>query len=549
MDGLIIEQQMDEKTKALLLMMEKDISEKNKELASKDKEITNLKNELDFLKNQLLNKNKMIFGKSSEQLDSDQLSIFNEAEKYNDSSLPEPTIEEITYKRKKASAYTGKKDNLANLKRVVIEHKLDEDKLICDICNAQLTVIGTKSKEILRYKPAELYIEEHITYSYACGPCQKTDGNANIISTKAPNTFLYKSMASNELLSHAICLKYQYALPLYRQETYFDMLGVNLSRQTLSNWMIGAANEFQPVYDIMKDELLRSHYAQADETTLVVVDSKGQDSRSKHYMWLYKNGGSKKRIIVYDYQRTRSGSCPKEFLRGFSGTLQTDGYQGYNSIENVNRIYCLAHIRRKYFDIVSKLEGEALIHSRAVIGFDFCEQLYKIEKELRDQYENDDNYYKIRYETRLEKSAPIIEKFINYVDAEINAALPRSPLGQALEYSKKLLPSFRLFLTDGSFEIDNNASERAIKNFVIGRKNWILCNTPKGAKSSAIIYSLIETAKANNLSVENYLTFLMNVMGDLEIKDKSTLLKYLPWSKELPMDLYLDNKSIHKKKD
>jgi transposase len=181
----------------------------------------------------------------------------------------------------------------------------------------------------------------------------------------------------------------------------------------------------------------------------------------------------------------------------------------------------------------------ALKNSRALLGFNFCEELYKIEKELREKYQDDDHYYAKRYETRIEKSAPIIEDFIKYVDLELKNAVPKSPLGQALEYSKKLLPSFRTFLTDGSLEIDNNASERAIKPFVIGRKNWLLCNTPKGARSSATIYSVIETAKANGLAIEKYLVYLMDVLSNLEVKDKNkdTLLKYMPWSKDLLLDL------------
>jgi len=542
MNDLNIEEQLDYKTKNIISKMEKEIE-------LKDKEIRDLKNELSFLKNQVLNKNKKIFGKSSEQMDSNQISLFDEAEKFCDSKVAEPTIEEIAYKRKKASSYVGKKDNLANLERVIIEHKLDEDKTNCDKCNGQLVVIGTKSKEILKYKPAELYIEEHITYSYACKSCEEAEGKANIITTKAPNGLLYKSMASNELISHVINLKYQYALPLYRQETYFDMLGANLSRQTMSNWIIGAAREFESVYDMMKEELLKSHYVQADETTVVVVDSKGEDSKAKKYMWLYKTGEYKDPIILYDYQKTRSSSCPKGFLKGFSGIIQTDGYAGYNHVENVKRLYCLAHIRRKYFDIVTKLDKEALKNSRAVIGFNFCEQLYKIEKDLREEYAGKDDYYEKRYETRLEKSAPIIEEFIKYVDIEIKSALPRSPLGAALEYSRKLLPSFRIFLTDGSLEIDNNASERAIKPFVIGRKNWLMCNTPKGARASATIYSIVETAKSNGLVVEKYLVYLMDVLCNLENKDNNMLLKYMPWSKELPETVKLQNRNLHCKKD
>lgn len=262
----------------------------------------------------------------------------------------------------------------------------------------------------------------------------------------------------------------------------------------------------------MKEKLIESHYVQADETTVVVVDSKGNDTKAKKYMWLYKTGEPKNPIILYDFQKTRSGSCPKEFLIGFSGILQSDGYQGYNSVENVKHIYCLAHIRRKYFDIVSKLKDEALKDSRALIGFNFCEQLYKIEKELREEYGSSEDFYAKRFEIRLEKSVPIIEAFIKYVDEEIPKALPKSPLGQALAYTQKLLPSFRIFLTDSALEIDNNASKRAIKAFVIVRKNWVLHNTSRGASSSATIYSVIETAKANGLAVEKYLTYLIDVL-------------------------------------
>ncbi|WP_242859347.1 IS66 family transposase zinc-finger binding domain-containing protein, partial [Caloramator mitchellensis] len=163
-----MENHLDENVKVIISKLEKEI-------ADKDLEINNLKNELEFLKNQILNKNKKIFGKSSEQLNVDQISLFNEAEKYSNDKADEPTIEEITYKRKKPSSYVGKKDNLADLKRVVIEHKLDEDKAVCDKCHEKLSIIGTKTKEVLKYKPAELYIEEHITYSYACKSCEKTD--------------------------------------------------------------------------------------------------------------------------------------------------------------------------------------------------------------------------------------------------------------------------------------------------------------------------------------------------------------------------------------
>lgn len=208
----------------------------------------------------------------------------------------------------------------------------------------------------------------------------------------------------------------------------------------------------------MKQNLIRNNYIHADETPVKVIDSKGKESKSKHYMWVYVSDREENSIILYDYQKTRSSSCPVNFLKGFSGYLQTDGYSGYNKVEHVKRLYCLAHIRRKFFDIITELNGEALKQSRAIIGFNYCEKLYSIEKDLREQYSGSDNYYDDRHRIRLEKSLPIFNEFQNYIDTEIPDALPASALGKALSYTQKLLPTMKAFFTDGSLDIDNNAA-------------------------------------------------------------------------------------------
>lgn len=237
--------------------------------------------------------------------------------KYSYSKIEEPTLEEITYKRAKKNTYTGKKDNPPTLERVFIEHKLDAEDLNCKkCCNEliELVEIGVKSrKEIIKYIPAKLIVEEHVIYSYACKSCEKENGDSNIISTKMPQTIFYNSIASNELIAHTITLKYQHAMPLYRQEKYFDMMGATLSRQTLCNWTMSAADALVPIYNHMRKELLNRNYIQADETTLKVINDNGKDSRSKKYMWLYMSNTDSKQVILYDYQSTRSSSCPKKF--------------------------------------------------------------------------------------------------------------------------------------------------------------------------------------------------------------------------------------------
>lgn len=539
MNHEILTNELDETTKSLI----KKVEIMEKELSSKDEEIRKLKNELEFLKGVISNKNRKIFGVSSEQVDVNQLSLFNEPERFSDSKVEEPTLEEITYKRAKKSNYIGKKDNLSNLERVVIEHKLEGDDLNCKDCGEPLTEIGVKSrKDIIRYIPAKLVVEEHVIYSYACKSCEKETGESNIISAPAPQTIFYNSMASNELIAHTLILKYQHAMPLYRQGTYFDMMGATLSRQTLCNWTMSAAEALEPIYNHMKNELLTRHYIHADETTLKVINDNGKDSKSKKYMWLYMSETKSSPVILYDYQSTRSSSCPKNFLGDFKGFLQTDGYNGYNSVSNATRVYCLAHIRRYFHNIIADLDKEALKNSRAIIGFNYCEQIYKLEKELRESYSSDENYYDIRFKVRVKNLAPIIDNFVEYVEREIRNALPRSPLGKALDYAKKHLPGLKNVLLDGCLEVDNNAAERAIKPFVIGRKNFLFANTAKGATSSANIYSIVESAKANNLVVERYLVYLFDNLSKIDLSDSDSLENLMPWSNKIPENMKIKDR-------
>ena len=283
----------------------------------------------------------------------------------------------------------------------------------------------------------------------------------------------------------------------------------------------------------MKSELLKRNYIHADETVLKVLRDDGKEaSKSNSYMWLYMSDTDKKPIVLYDYQKTRASSWTKKFLGDYKGYLQTDGYAGYNSVSEATRIYCLAHIRRKFHEIVSIPDKETLKDSRAIIGFNYCEQIYNLEKEIRELYSNNKDYYDIRFKERQTKLAPILDNFISYIDEDIKNALPRSPLGKALDYAQKYVPSLKNVLLDGSLEVDNNAAEQEIKPFVIDRKNFLFCKTAKGATASNYLYSIIETAKANNLVVEKYLVYLFENL--IEANDNHSLGNLMPWSDSIP---------------
>ncbi len=537
---------LDEKTQILINQLhtqiaskDDEIAFKNDEIMAKNDEIKTLENELAYLKGQILKKNNKIYGRSSEKVDSDQLSIFNEAETNANLKQEEPTIEAVVVKRKNTTKRT-KKESFENLETVVIEHKLEDDEKECPTCKGDLHVVGKKVTEKLRFVPAKLYVEKHITYTYGCRRCEQEGTESTFVQAKTSNDFLQKSMATPELIAHILYLKYSHAMPLYRQESYFRMLGVELSRQTLSNWVIKAADEFDNIYNLMKNELLSRDYIQADETTVTVIHEDGKEAKSKKYMWLYRTGASIKPVIIYDYQKTRSSSCAINFLNGFNGTLQTDGYKGYGKVENVDWVSCMAHIRRKFYEIIKPLDEEALKKSRAIIAFNYCEKLYKIEKHLREKYSKDENYYDERYKVRQKESKPILEKFIKYIENEIPNALEKSSLSKALKYANDELPKLRYYLEDGKIEIDNNGAERAIKPFVIGRKNWLFMNTSKGAKASALIYSIIETAKANGLKIDRYLEYIMNSLSNLPITERTeeNLINIMPWSNTLPDNIY-----------
>ena len=304
----------------------------------------------------------------------------------------------------------------------------------------------------------------------------------------------------------------------------------------MSNWTIACSDKLDFIYDKLREKLLLSNYIQADETTLKVVDTQGKESRSKTYMWLYKNQSCDNQIILFDYQKTRSSSCPKKFLEGFSGYLQTDGYNGYNKVDNATRIYCLAHIIRKFFEVIQPIlnDKEALGRSRALIEFNYCEQIYELEKDIKKNYNSNEDFYDKRYKIRQKKLKPILDEFKCFVYDEVENALPKSSLGKALEYAKELLPNMYFILEDGHLEIDNNAAERAIKPFVIGRKNWLFCKNQKGAHASATIYSIIETAKANNLIAERYLVYLFDKMTGIDDFSKFNFEPLMPWADEIP---------------
>ena len=347
-----------------------------------------------------------------------------------------------------------------------------------------------------------------------------------LFRSAVPTTPIPKSIATPSLLSQIITSKYQYSLPLYRQETMFKQHGIELNRKTMSEWMIKCSTLFKPIIGQLHQHLLRQPVVQADETTLKVI----QEDKNKCYMWVYCTGtdspcenGKKnkvKNIVLYDYHASRAGSCAVDYLKGFNGYLQADGYKGYEKVD-ADLIGCMAHARRKFKEAQTAQPKNKM--GRADMAIKKIAKLYQIEKAIKGLSANE------KYKTRQEKSQPLLNDFKKWLDKTIQQVLPKSAIGKAIQYSLNQWHKLSGYIKSGNINIDNNRAERAIKPFVIGRKNWMFCNTASGANASAILYSIIETTKANGLTPFNYLTLLLE-----ELPKKPEKLDYLmPWNVKL----------------
>lgn len=473
------------------------------------------------------------FGSSSEKTNSDQLELplFNEAEVEADPKLEEPTIETITYKRKKAK---GQRDaKLENLPTETIEYDLSAEEQVCSCCGGSLHKMSKEIRRELKVVPAEVKVVEHVRHVYSCRSCEKDGTEANIVTAPMPAPVFPKSLASPSAIAYIMSQKYVESMPLYRQEKQFERLGVSLSRQTLANWIMQGANVWlKLLYDRMHEHLLKLGFLHADETTFQVLKEPGRAATSKSYLWLYRSGNDGPPIILFDYQTTRANKHPLNFLSTFEGYLTVDGYAAYNGLKNIKLSGCLAHARRGFTDALKALPKTAdAANTSASKGLNFCNQLFSIEREIKEQ---EDFSFEKRYEIRLEKSRPVLDAFFAWLREERPKVLPKSALGQAINYCLNQWDKLVVYLEDGHLELDNNRAERSIRPFVIGRRNWIFANTPKGAKASAITYSVVESAKENGLNPFIYLTYLFEVLPNIDKNNPELLDQLLPWSNTLP---------------
>ena len=485
---------------------------------------------LQSLTEQLVNLRKKMYGQSSEKVQyvgGEQLSMyqdfFNEAETYSNASAPEPGKTTPVKAHERKSKRT-KEELTAGLEHKKVLCELSPKERSCARCGTEMIKIGEKfARTELVIVPAQVYAVDYYVASYKCAHCEKETGESFILQTECPVPVMKKSMSAPATVAHIMQEKFQKGVPLYRQEEYWKSQGVDLQRSTMANWIIRSSRWFQPLWDVLRKELLSSGVINADETECHVLKEDGRESKQMSRMWVFCS--KEKNISLYQYNPTRSGTVAKEMLKDYSGYLQTDGYSAYNAVEKATRVGCFAHARRKWVDCF--VDGKPVKDSMSEKAFQLIERIFALEstwKELPPEK---------RLEHRQKELKPVLDAYwehLNSFEAEEKTALYK-----AQRYSLNQREALEAVLLDGRLELTNNLAERSVKPFVMSRRNFLFCDTAKGATSSALCFSMIETAKANNLDPFEYLLFLLQELPKLgEKPDEIQLREYLPWATTIP---------------
>lgn len=515
------------------------------------KEYNTLKIKYENAELQLNSLKRMIFGSKREatpkdlQLENGMQCSFFDDEKSIEEDLQNQIKEEtekITVYRKK-----NKKEKKAGIKRsylnqIVTESKeyvLNEDDT-CLHCAGELKVVGKKVvRQEIEYVPAKLKLINYVQYTYKCKKCGSKESEKETPSffcQAVPKPLLTHSFASPSLATEVIYQKYYMGVPLYRQEKVWDDRGLVLPRNMMSNWCIKIVQYYlENLYKLMLKTLKKEcTILHCDETTMQCNKEDGRNASNKSYMWVMVSGKDEKhKACIFHYSPSRAAKVAEELFKGYNGVLVTDGYAGYDNLELQAHAECWAHCRRYFYESIPlNANKEMDTTSAGYQGVLLCDELFKIEREISEL--SDEEKLKIRQE----KSKPVLEKFFNWVNLTSQKIIVNEKLNKALTYATNQQKELSQFLNNAKIPLTNSLAERAIRPFAVHRKNWLFADSVDGAKANAVFYSIIESAKLNNLNIEQYILYLLQELPQLEnIYDKTALAKYLPWSKDLPDNL------------
>ena len=407
------------------------------------------------------------------------------------------------------------------MKNSKVFHDLGEEEKVC-ACGCMKSRIGEEISEQLDIIPAKIQVIRNIRLKYVCKDCEGVEAEEPAVKiAPLPEQLIPKSIAAPGLLAHVLTAKFVDALPFYRQESQFSRLGIDLPRSTMCGWAIKVADRCEPLLELFNKEIRSGPLINMDETTVQVMNEPGRSNKTKSYMWIYRGGDPDRPVLVYQYHPTRSGNVVADYLNGYEGYVQSDGYNGYNFIDhnpNIVHVGCWAHARRKFVDVVKASGKRKSVKSRtsnAEKAIKYIKKLYAIEHKAEEQKLT----YKELFEERRKHAKPILDEFKNWLEKLAPKTPPKGLLGKAISYTLKQWDRLIHYLDDGRISPDNNLAENAIRPFVVGRKNWLFSGHPRGARASAVLYSLIESAKANDLEPYSYLRFLFDRLPHAKSED------------------------------
>lgn len=488
-------------------------------------QIAALKDKLADATQELANLKKLVYGQKSEKTEvilenAEQLCMFNEAEENANKEVREREKDIIVPEHKRKSKRTHE-EAFENLPVEEIIHEVEDKE--CPDCGEQMETVGKEFvRDELVYVPARLFVRKHYAEVVKCPVCGEDESqDANYSDVPAPvfrkatipAPMIPHSFCSPELLAHILYEKYAMAVPLERQSKDFKAMGMSLSTATLSNWVIYAAeNFFAPIYDRMKAELLTCSVIHADETVVQVLNEPNRKAKTNSRMWVYCAGKYEQHVnILFEYTPTRNGDHAKKFLGDYSQYLVCDGYDGYNKLSEVTRCGCWAHVRRKFVEALP-LDNTPVEGSAAAEALEYCNKIFILERIFEGHGEGNRMLTpEERHLNRQKYSKPVLDEFFAWL-SDIHPA-GGTKLAKAVQYCLNEKAYLYRFLENGSIPVDNNRAENAIRPFVVGRKNWLFSTSPKGARASAILYSVAATACANGLNVEAYFSKVLRARG------------------------------------
>jgi len=532
-------QSLDEKDKRI-----QELENENTRLYEK---VTQLEHNNEALTQAVLHAAKQRFGASSEktpQVDG-QCFLFDEG--IGDTIETCASVINIKEHKRPVRKKGDRKKLTEGLLHETVECVLNSEETVCEACGSELKVIGKKYvRSEMEYIPAKLIMKDYVQYVYKCTECGKNDKNPfdMICSASVPAPVLKHSVASPSLSAWIMYQKYALSVPLYRQERDFRRMGAELKRDMMANWVIRCSEYWlKPLYERMHEQLLKCEIIMSDETTWQVNKEKGKKASSKSYIWIHRSGSCEgPPIILYEYTRTRSGDHAKEFLASFQGFHVSDAYEGYEKVEGITRCLCFSHLRRYYLDAIPLDSGKKEISgSGGAIGRAYCDKLFRLERKWKGLTPAE------RKKNRLMYSLPVLEAFFAWAE---NVVTNQDYLKKAIKYTLNHKKYFSNFLLDGRIPLSNNLSEIAVKPVAITRKNSLFSDSPAGAEASAIIFSIVNTATANNLDAYKYLEYIFSKLPNIDFtSDSSVLNEYLPWSEKAQLECRMKDTEMNKRED